>query len=388
MFQEDEMRFLVNSYCETPLLRNGVIGSPSLYASCPNIVKLLVHAFGDSESAMLFVNWLAWIVQTGSRAGTSWILHGHSESGGHLLHKRIMAPLYGAHAIQFPFDSLARQFKFNDWMHSTIMVDVDCPEDFWTSSKYSGFQVATEQNLLLKPPGRSSYFQPSRLNFVFRCRDGNEPRLPEHDTTHFVATKQPESLFMKHPELAFVATDPFKHEMPYFADVLLSMDAVREQALVPNRNQARLRAISDFDAEMDLFCRALAEADLTYFERVMRLDPRAAKDNLIGVAQNIVMTSIHLDALRDMRSVFTLTELRTVFQTVFDHAGSISMPEWKRALAERALVPRSLSWQREGDKTRTGIAVRWHFNDAFDFKALFKHHFDKFLFSLRNRRKP
>lgn len=96
--------------------------------------KLIYHVCGsDDEAYERFINWLAFIWQTGKRPGTAWVLHGIPGSGKGLL-SHVLQRLFGDHCVMANPESI--EDKFNAHLKSAQLVWLDeLSMDSWNVEK-------------------------------------------------------------------------------------------------------------------------------------------------------------------------------------------------------------------------------------------------------------
>ena len=96
--------------------------------------KLIRHVCGDDDTAAYrFINWLAYIWQTGRKAKTAWVFHGNYGTGkGRLL--RILSLLFGEHCVITGAEQINEQFSGNLKVAMILWID-EVTTDSWDNNK-------------------------------------------------------------------------------------------------------------------------------------------------------------------------------------------------------------------------------------------------------------
>lgn len=175
-------------------------GAHLLQHYCPYSFQVMYHMLGsDDQSFEHFVNWLAYIFQTRSKAETAWLLHGTEGTGKGLFFKKIIRPLFGTqHARQNTIQNIADD-QFNTWMEEVIflMVDEFNSEGAQASVKKVENQLknlVTEPTFQIRGMRRAQVERPNFLNIIFATNDIGSMAISEGNRRYNIPPRQERKL--------------------------------------------------------------------------------------------------------------------------------------------------------------------------------------------------
>lgn len=143
---------------------------------CPVLSQVVLNMLGDDLHCFEhFINWLAYIVQTRSKAETAWLLGGEQGTGKGLFFKKVLQQIFGKYAVQNSLEGIADD-KFNEWMVEPIVVMVD--EFNMKGANSSLTKTAsmlktriTEPTMMLRKMHVGQVSVNQYLNFIFGTND-------------------------------------------------------------------------------------------------------------------------------------------------------------------------------------------------------------------------
>lgn len=229
----------------------------------PTARKIIESAVGKGETCEHFLNWLAYIIQTGRMTKTSWALQGNQGTGKGILFHGIIKPLLGiGNCSYITMDSL--EGPFNAWMENKQLVFVD---EVQLSKLASNAQVnAKLKSYIVEPvvPLRRMYSEVQTIdnfcNFIFASNTPDPVIVEATDRRNNVGEFQTKRLEITDAELETLETE--------LADVymFLAHYKVNEKKVqTPLENEDRARLMSINRTSVDEVADAILSGDLEFF---------------------------------------------------------------------------------------------------------------------------
>ncbi len=341
----------VNLYEETEIRKQAVtppagIPKPSIsnddaMAACPTIREVLRHVLGDAESYFHFLNWLAYVYQTGQKTMTAWLVTGSQGTGKGVLCFRILRPLLGTSQVVYK-DLNNIEEQYNGYLKRAQILVVD--EFRVANTTKSIMRLAdqlkaqiTEPSINIREMYSNAYEAPSYTNYIFFSNHTNAIRIPRDDRRYNVSTRQDGKLEDVIPDFSSTGLLNLEAELPVFAGVLKVFDISQAQVFHPMQNAAKSLLISSGLSLYEEVAEAVLAGDIKYFLDVLAIDPTAIFGNLIPTAQSLVEQMV-TDATALRPSAVSLEELRTVVQALTLKSPPIDLRYFRKQLAEHFVL--------------------------------------------------
>jgi hypothetical protein len=223
----------------------------------------------DEETVDHFLNWVAYIWQTGKKSKTAWVLHGTTGTGKGVLMEQILKPLFGPEqALEITAQPLAEQF--NSFLVKTQILMVDeadtdgIPNLHLVAAKLKNW--ITEDSVVIREPYKAPYAASNHTSFILASNKRN-PHLIDHEDRRFsVAPRQEQKL------LTIVAPSEFRKirkELQDFANFLQAYSIDPIKAATPLVNSAKLDIQNTTTSTPDDVTRAVLEGNFRYFVELL-----------------------------------------------------------------------------------------------------------------------
>lgn len=330
---------------------------------CPTIWKLLFSVCGSGViETEHFLNWLAFIVKTRSKAMTAWVFHGVPGTGKGLLYNNVLAPLLGE---QYAMMKRAQDLeeKFNQWMRQSLLFVVDeFRLDNGIRSKQSDMlnkikNLITEQKGTIRAMGTDQVETKLYANVIFFSNDHDAIRIQDGDRRFNVAPRQEVALIKSHPELLQnnVVVGLCRDELPLFASFLLAYEVDEMAVILPLENTAKAVMREASADSADLFVEAVMRGDLDYFVPILDEPYRMSGEDYTLAAKNLVKAFIRdcSDNPDDAMVVFT-SELRPLYNVLCGRAENEH--KFGKLLSRHGLQTELI---RRGKTVKRGVRIRW-----------------------------
>ena len=236
--------------------------SPPFVASPPPVInKIIDHVLGNDAATLdHFYNWLATIVQSKTRAGTAWVLHGVQGTGKGLLMHNILTPLFGYENVAAKrMEELESQFT--EFMENKFIVFIDEIES--GKSLYHAKVTAKLKNLIVEPMisirnmYRPAYLAPNFASMIFASNKPSSVEVAPDDRRFNVGVYQENKLQITGPEI-----DQIDQELGEFYAYLMHYPADPDRARTPLISQSRSTLIDISRTAIDTISDALLKGDL------------------------------------------------------------------------------------------------------------------------------
>ena len=229
------------------------------------INKVIAHVVGDDpDSYHHFLNWLAYIYQNRTKAGTAWVLHGVPGTGKGLLFNSIIVPVFGRDYCQSKMiKDLAD--KFNGWMDQCIFANIDETNSADARSEATATMNAlknwiTEPYISIRQMQTTAVMRNSYVNFIFTTNDFGILPIQDGDRRFNVAPRQETPIKITADEISAL-----KSELLDFAGYLQSYKVDSAKAHTPLENQAKSALKLAAQSSIDEFFQAIRDCDLEFF---------------------------------------------------------------------------------------------------------------------------
>jgi len=208
----------------------------------PNISHAIAHALGnDAETVEYFINWIAYIVQTGKKSGVSWVAHGGYGSGKSTLYEKILVPILGEHnCIRLNLHTLTED-KFNGQLRTAQLAFIDEADtsSIREAKKLSRVlkEIITEPTLTVREMHRTEITVPSYLNILIATNEINTLPVPPKDRRYSFGIRQEEPISASQARY-----DAIANELVDFTAFLLNYNVDITKATKPIENEAKKTA--------------------------------------------------------------------------------------------------------------------------------------------------
>lgn len=233
---------------------------PRKVTECPPMIKKVIEsAIGSGITFEHWMNWFAFIVQTGKQAKTAWALHGTQGTGKGILFHQVIKPILGAsNCASIGMDSI--EAPYNGWMHEKQFVFVD---EVQLSKLLRNSQVNAKLKLYIVEPDvpiRRMYSEVFNalnfVNFMFASNTPDPVIIEVEDRRFSAGNYQTEKLVMTDAEIAQVVKEQADFYM-YVKGYAVDENAAR----TPLDNEARRQLISINQTSVDVVAHALLSGD-------------------------------------------------------------------------------------------------------------------------------
>lgn len=292
---------------------------------CPMAHTIMQHALGgELVTYEHFVNWLAYVFQNKSKAGTAWVLQGVQGTGKGLLFEGLFSPLFN-HPRIGKFKPAASEKsmsnfddQFNGYMEHCILMVVD--EFRMGNSRNRDIEnffknAITETTQTIRGMRQNPVTKRTYTSFIFNTNEHDSVKIDPSDRRYNVGEYQRVKLKDVIPNLHgrdIIAE--LKDELRLFASFLnhFQVDAVQVRAPLLNAAKARLREVSADSYQMLLI--KFIEGDLEKFLEIIETTPATDIENARYAQVRQTIMKWLLSANTSDRCYTTKSELRLVFE--------------------------------------------------------------------------
>ena len=341
------------------------VGTAKLMSEhCPLIYKLIYHILGNGELEFeYFINWLAFIYQTKTKAMTAWILTGVPGTGKGIFYSHILKPLFGDEHV--PMRSLQNiEEQFNLYMRSALFLIVD---EFRMADSTSGtIKMAdklknqiTEKTLAIRAMRSNQHELPSYTNFIFLTNRPDAVKIEDGDRRYNVAPRQEKKLEEVYPEVIEHIED-LEQELLLFAGVLQEFKVQNKLVRTCINNDAKTAMKTVTMSLLEEFCAALKDGNIGFFADVLEVSvSNTFNASEIMTAQRVIKNWIK--ETQEDYSIIPTEHLRTIYHVQTEQTPRLSQREFVKKI-ERNGVKR-IRKRPVGNKNSNpikGVEVVWN----------------------------
>lgn len=245
-----------------------------LETKTPITYKLLTNVFLDKDELLKFLKWNAYILQTGKKAQTSWIIQTSNQRiGKNAICELLLKPLYGENQYSLiKGKDIGNNFNSQDygcWLRVYDEARLYNNRGVDEHQKEILKNIITEKSITINIKNVSEFRFDNAMNFIFLTNNRDALIIDTND----------ERFNIVHNDISRALTDQdwwvdkstfesqIESELPYFADFLLSIKVDEKKDILQTvRNEAR-KSIQELTiAQEKEFCDALANGDVDYFD--------------------------------------------------------------------------------------------------------------------------
>lgn len=228
----------INLFIPSPPLQHCIDTNPKADALPPTTEAIIRSVTGSDELCYNhFINWLAFVLQTRTKTGTAWVLHGTEGTGKGLLYHQILNPLFGPN---YCHEKTLKDLddRFNGWLEQNIILFVD-------ESKIGGRSkieqipnllkhLITEPELSMRYMHSNPFQAKNFSNIIFATNDGDALEISSTDRRYNVCPEQLEPFKAPANIVEILAK-----ELPQTAAYLWSFKADEKSARTALNNDAK-----------------------------------------------------------------------------------------------------------------------------------------------------
>jgi hypothetical protein len=341
------------------------VGTAKLMSEhCPLTYKLISHILGNGELEFeYFINWLAYVYQTKTKAMTAWILTGVPGTGKGIFYSHILKPLFGDEHV--PMRSLQNiEEQFNLYMRSALFLIVD---EFRMADSASGtIKMAdklknqiTEKTLAIRAMRSNQHELPSYTNFIFLTNRPDAVKIEDGDRRYNVAPRQEKKLEEVYPEVIEHIED-LEQELLLFAGVLQEFKVQNKLVRTCINNDAKTAMKTVTMSLLEEFCAALKDGNIGFFADVLEVSvSNTFNASEIMTAQRVIKNWIK--ETQEDYSIIPTEHLRTIYHVQTEQTPRLSQREFVKKI-ERNGVKR-IRKRPVGSKNSNpikGVEVMWN----------------------------
>jgi hypothetical protein len=248
----------------------------------PTVIMALIEWVMGGNKAFTehFINWLAFIWQTGRKPETAFVLTGTVGTGKGTLQQRVITPLLGEHNVMpRTLDSFEKEYN-HDMVHSQI-VWVEEPSTDATSTPKKVAQhlltLITDEGTPHRKMHTDYKRSPSFFGMIFSSNVVNVTIVQLNDRRFNIAPRQEESL-RNAPFYTLDLHDRIKAELQTFANYLTAYKVNDVAVRTPLWSDAKDNMITSTTEVPADIAHALKTGDFEYFYDQLPTDPSTLTD--------------------------------------------------------------------------------------------------------------
>ncbi|MBC8408310.1 MAG: hypothetical protein H8E12_06235 [Rhodobacteraceae bacterium] len=280
-------------------------------AAVPNYIgKILSHMIPDTMMREHFLNWLSWIVQTRSKARTTFLLQGVQGIGKNLFYDLVIKELFGVH---YCTDVHQNKFlsRFNAFMTTNVWVLVnEVSIDFSTKDELAAKLKPFITDAWVEAESKGIDSRPTRnyCNTLFFSNKRSSVYLEASDRRFNVCDYVEKPIYKTDWWPGLKIESLVKGEIETFAHYLKTRDIDVDKAMMTLDNAAKQELITISKTNAELFFDAMKTADYDWFEDSL------VNDSAYGAPSMMELSEIIL-AMRANKRVFR-SDLTKLFSNI------------------------------------------------------------------------
>lgn len=350
----------VNTFQPTKYRLNAVVNGykdlsekPDSMSTLPKEYMLLIkHICGnDNEATYRFINWLAYIWQTGKRPRTAWLFHGTYGTGkGRLL--EVLKRLFGQHCISTGPEGV--EDKFNEHLERAQIVWLDeLTTESWDSARMTPkLRNLIDGEVALRGMRKSWQQMEPYFGLIIATNEHNSVEIRSRDRRFNVAPRQEGALL----DVSWLP-NPFEvldeehgtlyqeNNLQAFANALLSYEVDVAAVRTPLNNAAKEAVMRVTQSLPEDIVQALDTGDVSFF--VGYVPPQGTVLNLDTTEYKRVVEKM----LHGGKVALSLKELATIFEFIAGWKSAAG--KFTKALSKYGIDLRGKT-AREGSRTFAG----------------------------------
>ena len=382
--------YKINTFVRTSYMDDAIVPDEPLKmgygfhikGKCPVIYAILRHMLGNGDQEVeRFINWLAHIYQTRTKAKTAWVISGVQGTGKGVFANQVLRPLFAREQTTVKtLENLVEQFN-KHMANAVICVIEEFRMDGSTAMTRLGnkmkFQI-TEPSITIRGMRENQVEMPNYTSFIFNTNHVDAVRIEPSDRRYNISPRQEVPLFDAYPQFKDgKAFDSIKDELVHFAGALQTYEVDRLLVQTPIDNNAkdlmRTASLSVFEE----FCMAIKEGDIKYFTEILDIKiTNVMGSGEIDNAQRYVKSWI-ANAQAKEYSVIPQEHFRTIYN-VYTQA-NISSRDFSKRLQRNnieAIRKRPVGASRDENAIR-GVVVDWKIDPALIENIISQYFNDK-----------
>lgn len=328
-------------------------------------LTVLDHALGnDPEALRRFINWLAFIWQTGRRPKTAWLMHGTFGTGKGTTGK-ILEKLFGDHYVGVTAENLMDMFNEHLARARVVFLD-EISTDAWDSRKMKTKLKVLTDGVWSARGMRTAWENNTPLFFglVAAANEFNPIEIELNDRRWNVAPRQ--ELSAKEMDWFSPALiDEFEgvlfhpEQLQSFADFLTSQDVDTELVFTPMDNEAKLQVMQVTQNLQQDIATALFDGDAEFFVKFARS---------LSEVPNMEASEYH-QVVEKMMSGGTVSLRAEEVRTIFRHIAG-----WNQAVGKfnKAMSHAGVTLKNVRDKSDTYYGAKFEFMVSATAKELWQ----------------
>jgi hypothetical protein len=233
----------------------------------PTINKLLRSVLGNPTDEIYwhFVNWLAYIFHTRTKATTAWVFSGTEGTGKGAFVQFVLRPIFGSDNVRVIQYGLFQQ-EFNGFLENSLFVVCD-EADMTAAQNASQLEAKlrhfiTDSPIEIRKMRTDPFTAPNFSNFIFNSNKRTPVTAGGNDRRYNIAEYQPDKLFLTPNELLVLQSGS---ELEAFADTLVNwpVDEVKVRQLIDTQTR---RDVHEAGTSINqLIADAIVAGDLQFF---------------------------------------------------------------------------------------------------------------------------
>lgn len=305
----------VNTYIPSKYMDE--VADPSVSVDdFPVISKVLRHICVDEPTFQHFLNWVAHIVQFGTRTQTAWLFSGCEGTGKGITFTYILAPILGQKQC-FKIEQKDVEENYNGYFDGAQLLFLD--EGDIASSKSADKIMAklrtaiTDEEISIRRMRSNAYQAPNFSNIIVATNRAAAIRLQGSDRRWNIAPRQNFPLYPAQEEIEVLKTGT---ELAKFMQFLKARPISEYDSIKLIDTQAREDLMTLSRTVAEDFFDALKEGNLDYFAEQLQEEVPMPEAGYIGFAK--VIQTWMADAIAGKETVLTLDDLLRVYNYMSD----------------------------------------------------------------------
>jgi hypothetical protein len=349
----DPKKGIINMFQASEYLKNA---KPSSHQPV-KFFELLMHLVNNNDEMRDEVlNWLAFKIQTMSKAQTSIIMHGTTGTGKGVFFNKILSPIFGErHCKIILMEDI--DATWNDWIETAVLILVDeanISDDIKKAKKRLNKlkNLITEPKIMLKQKFANHLEIENHVDFIFTSNEHDSIWLNDNDRRYKVCDRQENPINYTKEDI-----DELQNELQEITNYLIWYPYDEKRVRSIPKNAAREQLIKASHMSIDEFIDLIKKGDLHSFQ-LYETEESTNNHSQNYAAFVQILKKWQYNAENGIDYV-TTSDLRIAYMYMFNT--EIGASRFGRILNQNsiAIIPRSIRDEHGNIKSYRTVNVQW-----------------------------
>lgn len=271
-----------------------------LQSQAPMSYKLLKNVFIVDNELLKFLKWNAYILQTGRKAQTSWIIQTTNQRiGKNAICELLLQPLYGEHQYSLiqgkDIGSSFNSLDYGCWLRVYDEARIYNNRGVDEYQKEILKNITTEKTTVINIKNVSEFKADNAMNFIFLTNNKDALIIDTTDNRYNIVNNDTSTALMEQPW--WPGKDAFEaqiaKEVQEFANFLMSLEVDEKTDVLETLKNDAKKAIQEYTiSQEEQFCIALRANNADYFDIEGMFMTKYIKSDFPAIEKDLLYKSI------------------------------------------------------------------------------------------------